>query len=189
MILEGFFIQAQFLLNFIVVICMKILRLTFFLFALGLFFGARVSAQRPDLRDQKEGDKNMNGVPDDQEDLEDGDEDEQWESQTPRPVVAKFPEVKIIIDGKEKKISEDFVAYRNKVMSIQVKQLLPQSWIEMELEKVGVGLTKTKYQANELGELDLEVKTGKAKGKASVIFKYFSSDGKAHRRKIFVRID
>lgn len=146
-------------------------------------------AQRPDLRDSKPKDENMNGIPDDQEKQDEDDEEEEDDWEQPKPSVPKFPEAMVTIDGREQAITEDFVAYRNKKMAIKVTRLLPMSWLKIEVEKVGVGLTKTQYQANELGEIELEINTGKTKAKASVIYTYFSSDGKAHKRKAFVRID
>lgn len=111
------------------------------------------------------------------------------EIKPPRPRAETFREAKIIIDGKPMVLSDMFVAAKNKTISVLVLQLQPESLVEIVLEKVGVGTTKTSYECNELGVLSLDVKSGIKKGKALLTVKYFTSDGQSHVNKIYIKIE
>lgn len=136
-----------------------------------------VIAQRPDLRTKKITDENQNGIPDEEENL------------PAKPKVEEFRRAKVIIDGKPKVFSDLFVTPKNKTISVLVLQLQPQSLVEINLEKAGVGTTKTAYQCNELGVLFLELKSGPKKGQALLNVKYTTSDNEPHAEKIYIKIE
>lgn len=111
---------------------------------------------------------------DDEEEEEEGDT---WTTQPEKAPIEKFDEALILLNGKEFKIQPEMSIERNDTVEIGVRHLKPLSRVGVVVRKGSVVVKKTAFYANELGELDLEVRTGgKLSGNATV--DYISSSGK-----------
>jgi hypothetical protein len=106
-----------------------------------------------------------------------GDEDEE-ETVDEKAVVAEAPAAKryedilIRINGAVIKVTEEYHVKRGDTLNIEVRQLQGGSPVTIEVQKGGINLKRTSYYANNLGELDLEVKTGNKKGSGDAILSY-----------------
>jgi len=89
-----------------------------------------------------------------------------------------FDEVKIKLDGELVTLGDDYSFGKDEVLNLQVRHLQPHSRIAIHIKKGGIKLKKTSFQANEKGQLDLEIKTGRKKVKGSAVLYYTPSNGK-----------
>ena len=75
---------------------------------------------------------------------------------------------------------------RNDTFMIKVRHLRPASFVSVNLKKAGMKLEKKNYRANNKGELDLEVRTGKRKVKGSATL--FYTPGGGEKKEINVKL-
>lgn len=73
---------------------------------------------------------------------------------------------------------------KNDTFMIKVRHLRPSSFVFVNLQKAGMKLEKKNYRANEKGELDLEVRTGKRRVKGSAVLKYTAGNNEKQEIKV-----
>ncbi len=84
----------------------------------------------------------------------------------------RYEDVLITINGKEVKVGSEYRCKRDDVLAIAVRQLQGGSPVTIEIQKGGINLKRKSFYANNLGELDLEVKTGNKKGSGDAVLSY-----------------
>lgn len=100
----------------------------------------------------------------------------------------KFDDVKIKLNGELVALGDDYTFNKDDVLSVQVRHLQPHSRVAIHIKKGGIKLKKTSFQANEKGQLDLEIKTGKKRVKGAAVLYYTPSNGKKKQMDAHVAI-
>lgn len=116
---------------------------------------------------------------DDDEDEADGDEEGP----------GNYAEVLVRLNGEEIELSEEVKVNRNDTLDIQVRHLKPGSFVAIHMEKGGIKLKKKGFYANSLGQLDLEVRTGRKKLSGKATLYYTPSNGRKKERKVSLSIE
>jgi hypothetical protein len=125
------------------------------------------------------------------EEEDDEEEDEPTEEKAlidDRPMEKKR-EVTITLDGEPFEWKDEIHIQRGDTIDISVRDLAPASRVEIVAAKGGINLTRKVYWANNMGELDLEVRIGgkKMKGTANLI--YTPSGAPKKEKEIMVIVD
>jgi hypothetical protein len=81
-------------------------------------------------------------------------------------------------DGEEVVIDQEIEVPVAKNLELRISRLKPNSVVKLTVFKTGVELQTAEFQANELGEIILEVTTPKKKIGATVDVAYFAGSGK-----------
>lgn len=121
----------------------------------------------------------------DWDDDDDEDEDSVEVVTVARP---KVDEATVYLDGEEVPISDDFIVYRHDTLQVQIRDLMPSTYVAVHLKKGGATLEKMGWFCNERGELDLEIRTGKKKVKGSAVLFYTPSNGRKKKREVKVQV-
>ncbi|MCB9232182.1 MAG: hypothetical protein H6581_10990 [Bacteroidia bacterium] len=118
------------------------------------------------------------------------DDDEEEEGDDVGAIAADIPvveDVTILVNGEEFDLKDDMEFEKEKVLEVSIRYLRPNSWVSVQLQKAGMKLTQQRYQANELGELDLEIKTGKQKVKGTAKI-WYTPNGSKERKERNVKV-
>lgn len=94
------------------------------------------------------------------------------------PTVKRYDEAMVVADGQQVMIDAEIEVPVAKNLELYISRLKPNSFVTMEIRKTGVKLERVSLQANELGDIVLEVTTPKRKIGATVDVEYYASSGK-----------
>lgn len=96
-------------------------------------------------------------------------------------------DIKIVVN-KEQIMWRDEINFDTDLkLNTKIDYLKPNSWVIIQIKKTGVKLKTVKFQANELGELELEATTPKKQIGATANVEYYSSAGKKYNRKLRIK--
>ncbi|MFN7640273.1 MAG: hypothetical protein ACK5PR_00825, partial [bacterium] len=98
-------------------------------------------------------------------------------------------EVEVRVNGKPYQLQQEMVFEREQKMDLAVSYLKPWSKVHIEVRKAGSVLARQSYDANQAGQLQLEVTSGSQKVGGTVEIRYITSSGRAITRtfRILVR--
>lgn len=113
-------------------------------------------------------------------------DDDDEEEVVPEDAGVKYDEVLITLNGEEITLSENFEVSKAETLDIAISRLKPNSWVAIRIYKGAVMFKKMGWYANEKGELQLEVKSGKRKVKGRAELYYVPSNGKKKKREVKV---
>ena len=92
--------------------------------------------------------------------------------------VERRDEVEVTLNNMLTTLQDEMTFARDQKMDIWVRYLQPYSKVHVEISKAGKVLSRQSYDANEQGQLNLEVSTGKQKIGGTAQLRYTTSSGK-----------
>ncbi|MBX3102118.1 MAG: hypothetical protein KF690_06400 [Bacteroidetes bacterium] len=116
------------------------------------------------------------------------DDDLGFDATSEEVVVEKREEAEVRVNEKLTPLTEEMTFEKSQKLDIWVKYLKPYSKVHVEISKAGKVLSRQSFDANEKGELNLEINTGNQKIGGTAELRYTTSSGKNLTRNFRVMV-
>ncbi|MCS6895147.1 MAG: hypothetical protein NZZ60_03230 [Bacteroidia bacterium] len=110
-------------------------------------------------------------------------------SETPTPAVPTREEALIRINGQPFQWTDPLIVKGGATYNIHITGLKPHSKLIIRLFKAGQKAGATHFDANEIGEIELETTLNKQKFQGTAEVVYYPSNGKEIRRRFKVKVE
>ena len=116
--------------------------------------------------------------------------DDEDTAETPAPVSGEvFAEARLRVNNAETKILPEMTITGGQTLNLKIDRLKSGTLVLVKIEKAGMKVETKRFQANQSGELELEMEVPKTKLTATAEIEYMPSNGqpKKVKTKIMIR--